>query len=241
MTGRPQLGEVIPPRNSFVLVSFERSGTHLLRTSLNSHPSLHCIFEPFNEYAFGASHRGLSAEQVMSSWSECCAAPRHGFSIHWNTHGRLGRQWSEIWPILRARTDLPIIELTRDNMVEQLVSRDIASRSQQWQTERRDFSSTTTITVEPARLVERLEVLDVERRDLQVFFRHHRRLQITYETLSSDYQGTMAAVFEFLGVEQCHAHTSLIKMGRPLSESIENFEVVSAHLSRTRWAKLVTA
>lgn len=119
----------------FVLVSFPRSGTHLLRSCLESHPAIACQAEPFNPddrrlpYPLSTPTR-----EVLDGW---VFHPRHppeieqvGFVLQayhpWSLRtfpgARQNPAWADVWEILRAMDGLRVIHLERRNLLRRHLS-----------------------------------------------------------------------------------------------------------------------
>ena len=57
------------PYRPFVLISHLRSGTHMLRTALDSHPQIRCQAEPFNANSPNLPYPSdTSTQDILNGW-----------------------------------------------------------------------------------------------------------------------------------------------------------------------------
>ena len=128
----------------FVLVSHLRSGTHLLRSSLESHPAIVCQSELFNSddpnlpYPLSTPTREILdrwAYRDHSSEIQCA-----GFTLHaYHPHGlslvpeiRQNPNWADIWDMLASMPGLLVIHLRRANLLRRHLSHVMARSSGIW-------------------------------------------------------------------------------------------------------------
>jgi hypothetical protein len=129
----------------FVLVSYLRSGTHLLRTALESHPEVACQSELFN-----SDDRRLPypletpTADVLERWAfgrELAPGTRcAGFVLHaYHPHAlrafpgiRPNPLWSDVWPRLAAMPDLRVIHLRRRDLLARHLSHLLARATGFW-------------------------------------------------------------------------------------------------------------
>jgi len=140
----------------FVIISHLRSGTHLLRTMLESHPALVCQSEPFNSddpelpYPLSLSSREILDGWVYREFDASIAAAGFVLQIYhpWGLKAFPGIRenplWGDIWPMLEAMPELRVIHLSRDNGLRRHLSHILARQTGQWHDwlpERRDLVS----------------------------------------------------------------------------------------------------
>lgn len=129
----------------FVIVSYPRSGTHLLRTSLESHPEVVCQAEPFN-----SDDRRLPypletpTADVLSGWvfrGDPLAGTRAvGFVLQaYHPHAleafpgiRPNPVWADVWERLAAMEDLRVLHLERRNLLARHLSHLMARATGSW-------------------------------------------------------------------------------------------------------------
>ncbi len=128
----------------FVIVSYLRSGTHLLRTSLESHPSIVCQTEVFNSDNPNLPYPlSLPTQQVLDQWvyNDIAVDISHvGFVLQaYHPHSlrafpgiRANENWENIWDILANTANLKVIHLRRKNLLKRHLSHLKARASGQW-------------------------------------------------------------------------------------------------------------
>ena len=128
----------------FVIISYLRSGTHLLRTSLESHPSIICQTEVFNSDNPNLPYPlSMPTQQVLDQWvyNKITAKIKHvGFVLQaYHPHSlrtfpgiRANKNWENIWSILANTPNLKVIHLKRKNLLKRHLSHLKARASGQW-------------------------------------------------------------------------------------------------------------
>ncbi len=128
----------------FVLVSYLRSGTHMLRTALESHPAVFCQTEVFNPdnpilpYALDTPVDVILREHVFRSHPP--RITHAGFVLHayhpQALASRPGQRanplWACVWEHLAALPGLRVLHLKRHNLLRRHVSHLLARRSRFW-------------------------------------------------------------------------------------------------------------
>jgi len=167
----------------FVLVSHLRSGTHMLRPALDSHPQVRCQAEPFNAnskglpYPLDTSTRDILDRWVFPSLSEEIHSV--GFVLHTYHPGGLrafpelrdNPRWDDIWTVLADLPELRVIRLARRNLLRRHLSQILARQSGYWHAWRGERVTETlhlegsppSHTVDTERAAQPPVVLDIER------------------------------------------------------------------------------
>ena len=118
----------------FVLVSHPRSGTHMLRTALESHPAIRCQSELFNTdnrqlpYPFS-----MPTREVLDGWAfhdyppsiQCVGFVLHAYhplGLSLVPEIRQNPDWGDVWTILGSMPDLRVIRLVRRNLLQRHLS-----------------------------------------------------------------------------------------------------------------------
>jgi hypothetical protein len=128
-----------------VLVSYLRSGTHLLRTALESHPEIACQSELFNSDDPSLPYPLTTpTAEVLERWAFARRLPpgtrRAGFVLHaYHPHAlrafpgiRANPRWSDVWELLAAMEDLVVVHLTRRDLVARHLSHLLARATGVW-------------------------------------------------------------------------------------------------------------
>ena len=128
----------------FVIVSYLRSGTHLLRTALESHPAIVCQTEVFNSDNPRLPYPlDTPTDTVLAHWvyKEFPAKVRcagfvlqayHPFALRAFPGIRANPVWEDIWSLLAQMPQLAVVHLRRENLLSRHLSHLQARRSGQW-------------------------------------------------------------------------------------------------------------
>ena len=141
----------------FVLISHLRSGTHMVRTALDSHPAVVCQGEPFNANSPRLPYSlETSVEQILSHWVFPQDLPSEikmaGFVLHLYHPGSLkafpylkkNERWNSIWTILSRDPELSVVFLSRRNLLLRHLSQVLARSTGFWHSWRGDMVHRTT-------------------------------------------------------------------------------------------------
>jgi hypothetical protein len=134
----------VRPR-AFVLVSYLRSGTHLLRTALESHPEIACQSELFNSDDRRLPYPlATPTAEVLERWAFARPLPsetrRAGFVLHaYHPHAlrafpgiRPNPAWADVWQRLAAMDDLLVVHLLRHDLLARHLSHLLARATGYW-------------------------------------------------------------------------------------------------------------
>lgn len=252
--------------SKFVIISHLRSGTHLLRTLLESHPALVCQSEVFNSddpalpFALDTPTRDILEQWVYRAFEP--AIQSVGFVLHayhpWGLQAfpgiRENPTWANIWELLETTPGLRIIHLRRENLLRRHLSHVMARQTgtwHDWVADRADsithlhapaaINGTTSdrprVILDPQRL--QIDFEEVERLHAAVAqrFAGTRYLALTYEQLCHDRDNQSARLLEFLELPRTPLQAGVSRLeSRPLAESIQNFDELRTVFRQTRWA-----
>lgn len=249
----------------FVIVSHLRSGTHLLRTSLESHPAIVCQTEVFNSdnpnlpYSLATPTSRILGDWVFRNFSaevECVGfvlQAYHPWGLKAFPGIRVNPHWDDVWSRLAAMKDLRVIHLRRDNMLRRHLSHVMARKTGNWHAW--DLGAVDKVThlgapppvdvppsrrdpvcLDPERLVLDFEETEHLHRVVAERFQHHPVCSLSYEALCRDFHSVCARVQAFLGVRPIRMTAAVSKLEqRSLAESIVNYDVLKRRFSATRW------
>jgi len=213
----------------FVIVSHLRSGTHLLRSLLDSHPGIVCQTEVYNSDSQSLPYPlSTPTREILDQWvfRKLPAEIRCvGFVLQaYHPRGlkafpgiRENSEWSDIWSILRDIHDLRIIHLERENLLRRHLSHVMAQRTGRWHDWDPDRLAILThlgqpfakrpgrpprpaVTLEFDRL--RLDFEEVEQlhKRVAVQFGDRTYHRVSYEQLCADPEYRLAQILEFLSI-----------------------------------------
>jgi len=252
--------------SKFVIISHLRSGTHLLRTMLESHPAIVCQSEVFNSddpnLPFPLT---LSSREILDGWVfrksepaiECAGfvlQVYHPMGLRAFPGIRENPNWLDVWDLLENTPDLKVIHLKRENLLRRHLSHLMARQTgawHQWDEERVEAVTHLHPPVYASQAVENRSMIRLDADRLQLDFEDIERLHerarerfrsrayfpLSYESLCAD-PGTQAVQLQdFLGVEQKSLHAAVKKIEqRRLADSIANYRELKRQFSETRWA-----
>lgn len=232
----------------FVIQSVPRCGTHLVRTALQSHGDIVCFGEVFNPYS--REHGFPVARPTFAEVLDHCR-PRptptgfvaHAFVGLEATENGLGldqayrrrpevRAAQGLWRAIPPNT--PVITLRRGNLLARYVSELIAHQRNRWFVRVGEkLPATVQVAIHRERMLEdfaRTEsLMEIARR------RFPSALGIRYEDLVTDPGTAFDQIQAHLGVASRPLTPGTVKVGRPLEETITNYDDVRAWLTGTRF------
>jgi LPS sulfotransferase NodH len=226
-------------RATFVILCTGRVGSELLVSLLDSHPDIRCWGELFSggpeapEEGFKHSERedpGLYLSELVSG----CEAAAIGFKL---PHSSIQANPSSL--ALLDDAELRVIRLTRENLLAQLVSAALALRSGFWKQRTGEESyRTATQYLDAAGCKRALAQMEVREREMDRLAEGHPMTRLTYEQLIAG--SRMDEVQCFCGVKPRALSSPHRKLRtRPLRETIENWDELSAQLRGTRFERFL--
>jgi LPS sulfotransferase NodH len=241
----------------FIILGRGRSGSNFLATSLASHPAIVTFGELFNNLSYpdggiNWSYPGYAnADQAASRLrlaeplrfiDEKVFAPMPsavravGFKLFY-FHAR-EPEWAPVWEHLRE-TKVAAVHLRRRNLLASLVSAEVAKRTKQWSTLTAGPRPTKVapIDLDPGECRTYFEKTEAHRRNFSGLFPD--RIDLDYEDLVADYEGTTNRVQDFLGVPRAKLSSELRKQAStPLDRRIANYEMLAQHFRGSPWEAL---
>ena len=224
-----------PSPRRFVIVSSPRSGTHMLRTALNSHPHIACHAEVFNPDLLADEPHDTTwtTNQVLEQRVfRARAAPIEaaGFAVH--RSGAPLEPWSDVWDHLVADENISIILLRRDNLFERLLSFELM---------RERIRGENVDPPQPREIPPPIVRAEFKRytSELSAYrrrFANHRVLEVSYEDLRDRYRETSRRLQRFLGVaNQFMAPTTPRNPPKNLRRLVTNYSELCDAFSGSPW------
>lgn len=245
---------------NFVILGTQRTGTTLVRTSLNSHPDILCCGEVFllgkRPYSkadgFWSYSRLNIRNRVRALLSPKKAAADYldqlysrpgyaaiGFKL------MLGHclKRPHIWPLLLDK-NTKFILVRRRNSLKTLVSRRSASESGVYHISRTlsvgsavDDWQARGVKLDPTTIIEELDAIS---RELDAWRTRLTgdipQIEVVYEDYTRDVGGENERILDFLGVRQLPLTSDLKKVNPDdLGQSIMNYDEVALALKDTRY------
>lgn len=164
----------------------------------------------------------------------------------WWTHIDRSVEWkqakSDLWAYLAQETDIKIIHLTRENLLKVKVSTQLAKKTGHWGDGAtggtRDDDTEPTVSLNPKHCREDFEAKRRMEAQIEERFSDHRLHALTYEQLVENRSQVLSRVQEFIGVPTRPLQTETEKQRqRPLSQVIENYDVLRREMKGTPWMR----
>lgn len=219
----------------FMILSSPRSGTHMLKSSIDNHPNAVCLTEMFNPdytekiYPFTEY---TPEQEILDGYIFCEYPPEVqavGFCLH-RVGARFGN-WPDLWEMLVNMEDLYIISLRRENLLRRY-----------WSFQLRTIQDLRNQSPEPRALDKDRLIADFERQTSRIAefdekFKDHPLITVTYEQLCNDYGPTLNRVQEFLGLDVIELQPGTNRRATPkISEKVTNYDELKREFEGTPWA-----
>jgi hypothetical protein len=200
----------------YVLLGHRRTGTNLLRQSLNLHPDVMCKGELFNLTKRWSKVLVDTSTIVNYGFRSTKAA--NGFSLHYH-HAQ-----KPYLDCVSKSKKYPVIRIIRRNLLERYVSQKIAEITGVYR---------STVFVD-ASIKIKIDLNDMlnnfHKIKTDLTFLPENYIDIFYEDLCSNYDFNMGIIFDFLKVPSCIVRPNLCKIeSRPMSEVIINYDEVASY------------
>jgi hypothetical protein len=155
----------------------------------------------------------------------------------------LRREYAGLLDYIRHETDVRVIHLWRENLLERYVSEYLAVKIygvyNVVRGRKRPAEQTIRLSLEECQAD--FQRTEHRRAKFRSLLAGHRILEVTYEVLLSSQTDTLTRIQEFLEVDPRPLETQSVKMrSRPLRETIENYEELAANFRASRYGRFFT-
>ncbi|MEH2069543.1 MAG: sulfotransferase [Nostoc sp.] len=214
----------------FIIVGYSRTGSSLLQFALREHPEIEMYGELFsfkeevrkNTPVGNSSYLDGTDAALFLKDTVFCERDRQkqksvGFKILYY-QAREDNEARKAWKYLLSQKDIHVIHAIRQNLLECLISREVAMQTEQWLLEK--SSKTKFVEIAPFRIeVERckcfFESVFAWREWATRSFQDHPFMTVEYEAdICLAYQETMNRIHDFLSVSPYHAPMPLQKQAQ---------------------------
>jgi len=218
-------------KSNFVLVAHARSGSHMINSLLNSHPSIESGGEKFN---------GINQEDCDLLFRRYAAIPDEtdtilGFKLAYQL--RSNRK-NDIWKKVLNSNQFKVIIWYRTNLLRAYVSHEIAIKTEKWmgkgeQPELNDKK----ILIDMDQCIKWINKTSFQHAISQYEFRHHLCFNVSYENFLFD-KNKAVEILDFLGVDSSVELSTDLKRQNPepLDQLIINYDEFAASFEKTKWA-----
>ena len=236
----------------FVIVGTQRTGTTLIRTSLSSHPDIHCAGEAFllgkrpYRQADGYWHysRQSLSRRIKSLISPKLSAAAYLNELYFDGDFAASgfklmlshcKARPYLWPLLKEH-NVKAILVRRVNPIKTLVSRRTAAKSGVYHVS--GSHNAPTIKIDTNNLIADLDSIENEAPIWRKMLGETTNyLDIAYEDYLQDQPGTNQKLLDFLKVRRAPLTSKLKKVNpNDLRKLIENYEEAAAALQNTKYA-----
>lgn len=232
----------------FIILSFARSGSGFLTSSLRSHGEIVCYYElfnpgptiHFNTEGFDNGSKAFLALRkaqplafldhvVFRGYPAGTSAV--GFKIFYDHF-----EWEGLAERLSRMEGLKVIHLKRKNCLDAFLSLKLAQASRTYAIRSPDQRTALSIPLDPAECRAFFEARSRGEETFTRTFEGRETLEVTYEDLTGRYREETERMQRFLGVEVRDLSTEFVKQNtRDPAECITNFEVLKAAFAGTPW------
>jgi LPS sulfotransferase NodH len=243
----------------FCILGIQRTGTTLIRTTLNSHPCIRCAGEVFklkswrssayegelgyskyiNESLTRKIRHHVAKNSLAQEYLEFLYGVEGYEAIGFKLMHNQLKQFPQVVPYLKSN-DVKVIHVIRENVLKTWVSRRAAVA--------RGYHSTQAVgkikmEIPTANLVKNLNRLSVDsQRWADIFSRTPNYISVCYEEFVNNRKRECGRLCGFLGVEAQEMESSLVKLTSDnLSDVIANYDEVRECLVGTPYEDFVVA
>lgn len=217
----------------FVLTS-PRSGTHMLRTSLDHHPQVICMTEMFNpDYTEGKYDftPETPASEILANYiftPKNMTQPCVGFLLH-RSGARFGN-WPDLWSLLEQDKELAVISLRRQNLLRRYLS------FQLMKNQNLEGNPPAPMHFEKDLLIRDFQLQEAKIAEFDARFCDHPLIIFTYEDLCDRYTETMRSIQSFLNLRPTNLEPGTKKRATPaLAQVISNYRELKRDFADTKW------
>jgi LPS sulfotransferase NodH len=235
------------PKNQFVIIANERTGSNLLVSLLSSHPDIHQCGEIVGESILRQNDiqekiRLIGAVRyIRNSFKKRFYKQAVGMKfLYHQLQDRYAERWgitelSDILNELRKNKKIKIIHLKRRNHLKVLISAELAKLTKEYV--KRDPNSAIQeiqLTLKSKKCTSFFQTIDENEKYFDKCFQSHEKLEIYYEDLVSDTENVCHKVLDLLQVEKCDLKSTTLKQSqKPLSERIQNYTELKQYFKNT--------
>lgn len=223
---------------SFVIRSYPRCGTHMIRTALEQHPEIACFNEVFNPDHSGAERiERLGAQGLYDAHT----GPKTGFVVHGYTGLEKFAQstkTTELWPIIeKERPTLIIVE--REDLLRRCFSVYQARTTQRWHVWKSNVGQNKLgcPKIQHHEVEWQLKCALASRKEGRQRFSWANFF--TYEQIVDNWRDCMNQIQSLIGVDDVLplAPKTAKQDRRPIQEMVSNYRELKDLFARTEYAQ----
>lgn len=242
----------------FVIISTQRSGSTLLRTSLDSHPEVRCHGEVFLPHyggeqgykdflagkALGRVRNQLHRRSLVFEYLDQLYADTTysaiGFKVMYSQLRRIPRYYPMILDYIR-KENIGVMHHIRENPIATLISRYRLRETgvAHVRSEKDSRKAQKKVTVPISRLISDLHEIEKQKALWRKRLEDIVVTEITYEAFVENIQAESGKILEFLGVDSTvNLESPLKRIGaKSFAESVTNFDDMRRVIEGTEYEK----
>lgn len=222
----------------FIILSHGRTGSTALCNGLSMHPRIHAYHEAFHGelpmrcavngkvFENGADGGAFCRESIHAEQNEF-GKPVIGFKLFF-FHARESEAEYNVWRHLMADTSVRVIFLLRRNLFDSFVSEQRSKQSGVWSLDPGQKPPEThaqPIFIDPIECQIFMERTAAEIAWARRAFARHTQITMDHADLQRDFQGSLDALFRFLGEEPAPVPLAFEKLNTaPHTSGIMNYD-----------------
>ena len=217
----------------FIIVGSQRTGTTLINESLSFHSELNVTFEALHE----DPQKGNTAWRENYNFKNDKDYIRHlfenynGFKVLYHQLPTSHSLWKHI--------DCQVVHVTRSNLAEIVVSRELCLRSNIWQNRtNKSFSKgNEPVFISPKSLEEKMNELEVKKLQFKKFLTQFDTKTVKYEEIIDNWDVFIESICKFLKIKNEKLPQTTKKRTKPLTKVLSNFDEHKSYFKGTSFEK----
>lgn len=213
----------------FIILTRSRTGSNLLVSYLNNHTNIYMRGEVFHKLS------NRDPQKVLEKYFRIQPQSIHasGFKIFY--YHPLDGPCEQLWELLKNDNSIKIIHLYRKNLINTLVSRKIALKTNAWSSEKKS-NLNKKIYVNPVQLENEIKKTIQWQNVFNKLFQEHNIFHLYYEDFIKDQNKTLENIQNFLNIPINILNTHLKKQQKKrLDKVILNHDELKKYFSNTEW------
>ena len=212
----------------FAIIADRRTGSTMLRKTLNQHPQIHCSGEIFNSFTAvdGCKNNEVDYARTMGAFWEWRRSehPDTASSIGTSIHRWQAGLFPGLWELTKG-VHSRFICLYRENLLRHFLSEMIAMKTGKWSCDPTHVENLAKVYVDPIALD---LFIQTRRREQAEDWRFQCRIEYPLERLVENWEVESTRIQHFLGVTPQPLTMATQKQEtRLLSKAIDNYEEVA--------------
>jgi hypothetical protein len=253
---------VYPPENNlakvnFVIISTQRSGSTLIRTSLDSHPEIRCLGEVFlptykQEHSYYGSLKAQGVSKTGAIFRRRELVYRHldqlygdypttgatGFKVMYDQLSYRRYGFPMVLSYVR-KNDVRVIHLIRENSLNTCISKQFARATRTYHTDA--SRAQTAMPIDIPTLIREIKTVEKGKLRWRSVLTGLACLEVSYEDFVNNKHAVSRRLLEFLDVDSAVHLVSPLKklLTAPLTESVMNYRELESTLKAAGLARFL--